>query len=163
MSGQPTNFLNIGTQKSDTAVGSVGGHIKKFLTASTLLIGDVVYLSALNTVAKSTTNANYAAFIGIVMGGQTFDPAETVASEAEQVGDTAAVDGQWVLVQIEGIGLVKSDGAILVGSLCMPDLSVAGECDVAGANPNYTLGIAIEAIPDGSAGRMLIRQSYNEA
>lgn len=160
---QPTNLPFITAELTDVDVGSVGGRTIKLLAAGTLLIGDVVYVSAANTVAKSTTNANYAGFAGVVVGGKTYDAGGRVSTAAGDIGDTAATVGQWVLVQVDGIARIKSDGAILAGSLVIPDASVAGECDVAGANPGYTLGIALEAIADGANGRMLIRQSYNEA
>jgi hypothetical protein len=162
---KPTNLPFITAQLTDTGIAEVGGRTVKFLAAGTLLIGDVVYISAADTVAKSTTNADYAAFAGVVVGGQTWDNTGNgqAATEAASVGQTAATVGQWVIVQIDGIARIKSDGAILATSLVIPDASVAGECDVAGANPGYTLGKSIEAAADGATGRILIRHSYNEA
>lgn len=160
---KPSNFPFITAQTTDTKIASVGGRTIRMLAAGTLLIGDVVYISAAETVAKSTTNADYAAFAGVVVGGQTWDNLGTVATASTEVGQTAATVGQWVLVQIDGIVNIKSDGAILATSLVIPDASVAGECDVAGANPGYVLGKSIEAIPDGSAGRILLNFTYNEA
>jgi hypothetical protein len=163
MGGQPTNFLNINLSQIDTEVGGVGGIVIRVLAGATLLLGDVVYYSAADTVNKSATNANYAGFAGVVVGGQTYDPAGTVMDTSTEVGGTAATVGQWVLVQINGIAFIKSDGAILAGSLVIPDASVAGECDVAGANPGYTLGTALIAAADGAVGRMQIGLCYNEA
>jgi hypothetical protein len=163
MTTRPTSFTNVITESVIGEVGSLGGRVVKLLTASTLLIGDVVYVSAANTVAKSTTNANYAGFAGVVVGGATYDSQGSVCGDPTLVGQTAAVSGEFVLVQIDGIAYIKSDGAILAGSLVIPDATVAGECDVAGANPNYTLGISLVAAADGAVGRILIKQSYNEA
>lgn len=163
MNQMPTNLPFTTNSVDDNAVCGVGGNVRRFLAAGTLLIGDVVYISAAETVAKSTTNADYAGFAGVVVGGDSYSKEGYVANESTLVGQTAALVGEVVLVQIDGIALVKSDGAILVSSLVIPDASVAGECDVAGANPGYTLGKSIEAIADGSAGRILIRHSYNEA
>lgn len=163
MNQQPTNLPYLTGAIDDRATAPIGGYTKRFLAGATLLIGDVVYLSAADTVNKSTTNANYAAFIGVVVGGDSYSTDGYVATETTLVGQTAALTDEQVIVQTDGIALIKSDGAILAGSQVIPDASVAGECDVAGANPGYTLGIAMEAIADGSAGRMLIRQSYNEA
>lgn len=163
MGGRVTALLNLINRQTDTGIGETGGLVAKFTAAGTLLLGDAVYISAADTVAKSTTVALYAGFAGIVVGGQTYDDAESVMQDSTEVGNTAATVGQWVLVQIEGIAYIKSDGAILAGSLVIPDASVAGECDVAGANPGYTLGTALIAAADGAVGRMLIRLSYNEA
>lgn len=159
----PSNFPFTTNQLSDTGIAEVGGNVRRLLAAGTLLIGDVVQLSAADTVNKTTTNADYQRFIGVVVGGKTYDAGGTVSERAAEVGQTAATVGQWVLVQTDGIARVKSDGAILAGSRVIPDATVAGECDVAGANPGVTLGIAFEAIPDGSAGRILISPSYDEA
>lgn len=162
-SGPATNFTNIQMQLSDGDVGQFGGIIKRFNVASTILLGDVVYISAANTVAKSTTNGDYAKFAGVVVGGSSFDVSGSVNTESTLVGQTAAVNGGWVLVMTDGIAFIKSDGAILASSLVIPDASVAGECDVAGANPGWILGVALEAIADGSVGRMLIRHNLDEA
>lgn len=162
---KPTNLPFITSQQTDTGIAEVGGRTVKFLAGATLLIGDVVYISAANTVNKSTTNADYAAFAGVVVGGQSIDNTGNgmAISEAGDIGKTAAIATQWVIVQIDGIARVKSDGAILATSLVIPDASVAGECDVAGANPGYTLGKSIEAGSDGNTCRILINHSYNEA
>jgi len=164
MSSAPaTNLSNLQLQQSDGDVGQIGGIVKRFTVASTILLGDVVYISAAETVAKSTTNSNYAKFAGIVVGGSSFDVSGAINVDSTLIGQTAAVSGGWVLVMISGIGYIKSDGAILAGSTVIPDASVAGECDVAGSNPGYTLGIALEAISDGSVGRLLIRPFLDEA
>lgn len=162
MTGKPTGFNNIILERTVGEIASVGGQVKKFLAAGTLLIGDVVYISAAETVAKSTTNADYAAYAGVVVGGASFGK-DIANSDSTMVGQTAALVGEEVYVQIDGIAYVKSDGAILVSSRVIPDASVAGECDVAGANPGYTLGKSIEAIADGSVGRILINLVYDEA
>jgi hypothetical protein len=163
MSGQPTSLSNLLLERANGEIASVGGRVCMFLAAGTLLLGDVVYISAAETVAKSATNADYAGFAGVVIGGASFSPTNQVNSDSTLIGQTAALVGERVIVQIDGIAYVKSDGAILVGSLVIPDASVAGEVDVAGANPGYTLGKSIEAIADGVVGRVLIRHSYNEA
>lgn len=158
-----TSFTNLITEKTAGDTGSLGGRVIRQLAAGTLLIGDVVYVSAADTVAKSTTNANYAGFAGVVVGGASYSTDGSVCSDTTLVGTTAATVGQFVIVQIDGIAYIKSDGAILAASLIIPDASVAGECDVAGANPGYTLGVSLVGAADGTVGRMLIRPSYNEA
>ncbi len=150
----PSNFPSIISQENDAGNGQVGGKVVKLLAAGTLLIGDVVYLSAADTVAKSTTQANYATYLGVVVGGYSYDVNGCVTTDADDVGVTAALVGEWVIVQVDGIARVKSDGAILATSLVIPDATVAGECDVAGTG--IPLGIALEAIADGEKGRILI-------
>lgn len=165
MGGAATSFSNLLTEKANGETASVGGRVIRLLAGATLLIGDVVYVStaAAETALKSTTNANYAGFAGVVVGGASFNSLGYINDDSSIVGQTAATSGEWVLVQIDGIAYVKSDGAITYGALVIPDASVAGECDIAGLNPGYTLGVALENISDGNAGRILIRQSYNEA
>lgn len=158
----PTNLPYTSNQLTDTEIASVGGNVRKFTAEATLLIGDVVYISAAKSVNKAAANANYATFAGVVVGGKTFSDLGAVATDDAEVGATAAAADEWVLVQITGIAFIKSNGAILAGSRVIPDTVVAGECTVAGADPGYTLGTALVAIPDGSVGEMLIGASYNE-
>lgn len=158
----PTNLPYTSNQLTDTEIASVGGNVRKFTAEAALLIGDVVYISAAKTVNKAAVNASYATFAGVVVGGKTFSDMGAVATDDAEVGNAAAAADEWVLVQIDGIAFIKSDGAILAGSRVIPDATVAGECDVAGANPGYTLGTALVAIPDGSVGEMLIGASYDE-
>lgn len=163
MNGQPTYLTALGLRKTDTNIAEIGGLIAKFTAGATLLIGDVVYVSGSDTVNKSTTNADYQKFAGVVVGGQTYSANEDVLSTLDEVGGTAATVDQWVLVQYAGIAPYKSDGAITAGARIIPDASVAGECDVAGANPGVTLGTAVTAAADGAVGKFLIRPLYDEA
>lgn len=163
MTGQATGLSNLLLEREQGEIASVGGRVAKFLAAGTLLLGDVVYISAAETVAKGTTNAAYAAFAGVVVGGASYSSAEYVNSDPAQIGQTAALVGETVIVQLDGIAYVKSDGAILVSSRVIPDATVAGEVDVAGANPGYSLGKSIDAIADGSVGRILINLVLDEA
>lgn len=164
MTAPATGFSNIITETEIGGTAAFGGQVKRFLAGATLLLGDVVYINATeNTAEKSVTNADYAKFLGVVVGGRTFSPDGAICADSTLVGQTAAASGEFVMVQIDGIAYIKSDGAILAGSTVIPDASVAGECDVAGANPGYTLGISLKAAADGSVGKILIRHSYNEA
>jgi len=159
-----SSFSNIITETVIGGTASYGGRVIRLVTGSTLLIGDVVFINAtLNRAEKSTTNADYGKFLGVVVGGASFASNGAICTDTTLVGQNAAVSGEFVMIQIDGIAYIKSDGAILAGSLVIPDASIAGECDVAGANPGYTLGIALQAAADGAVGKILIRQSYNEA
>ena len=158
----PSNFTSTTNQITDTGIAEVGGNVRKFTAGAALLIGDVVYLSAADTVNKSAVAADYEKFIGVVVGGKTAAANGSVTDVEAEIGLAAAAAGEWVLVQIDGIARVKSDGAILATSRIIADATIAGEVDIAGAT-GYFLGIALEAIPDGSVGRMLIRFYENTA
>jgi hypothetical protein len=87
--------------------GQVGGEVKTYLAADTLRIGQVVYLSANNTAAKSATLANYNSLLGVVVGGQRVTSQGSVS-----VADTstiAAIASQRVLVQSRGRAWVLFD------------------------------------------------------
>lgn len=163
MSLQPTAFGAITTQQNDLEVPSYGGRTVRLLAGGTLLLGDVVHTSAAGTVNKSTTNANYSRFVGVVVGGDRFDQQGRINYDPTLVGQQAALVGENVIVQIDGIVPIRSDGAILATSIIIPDATVAGECDVAGANPGWTLGLALAAIPDNTVGPMMIRHAHDEA
>ncbi len=62
-------WYTAGTAFDSTSAGQVGGQTRTYLAADTLRVGQVVYLSAKNTAAKSATLANYNTVLGIVCGG----------------------------------------------------------------------------------------------
>lgn len=82
---------------------ALGGQVRIFTAnATTLLVGDIVYLAATaGVVDKSATAANYVGFVGVVVSGDSLgmEPSSTV-------GTTAATSGQKVMVQIDGIANV---------------------------------------------------------
>ena len=97
---QPTAFsyLNIHNPVND-AIGSVGGLVRRFTASGTLLVGDAVYLSAANTVAKSATAANYVGFVGFVVGGSSLSPTMDV-DPTVAVGTTASLTTTDVYVRM---------------------------------------------------------------
>jgi len=68
---RPTTFpwLSNNATRQDEAPGAIGGIVELFTAAAALNTGDAVFFSAANTVNKSVTQANYAGFVGIVVGG----------------------------------------------------------------------------------------------
>lgn len=100
MNLEPTSFgfINLREDEGMERVGSVGGEVVQLTAAATLLVGDAVFLSGVNTVNKSATASNYVGFIGFVVGG-----ASTGDKTNDTVGTTAATVGQRVLVQVNGI------------------------------------------------------------
>ena len=97
----PTGLTNIrySGQGEDNTVGTLGGTMRRYLAGATLLVGDIVYISGVNTVNKSATAANYVGLIGVVVSGGSLD-----INDTDQVlGATAATSGQQVLVQEDGV------------------------------------------------------------
>lgn len=113
------------------------------VAAGTLLIGDVVYLSADNTVAKSTTAADYAAVIGVVVGGAQTGGLLT-ADDVANVGTNAALVGESVIVQTNGIATVIAAAALVRGTR-LQVVTTAGRVDDAAFVAGQTVGIALLA------------------
>lgn len=128
----PTSFRYTNTENpTANAVGSVGGEVRAFTASGTLLVGDAVYVSAANTVAKSATAGNYVGFVGFVVGGSSLSNADDI-DPGVAVGTTAALTGTRVLVQVSGItrGIVGASG--------------------------FTVGTNFSAVPSGAtAGRII--------
>lgn len=121
-----------------------GGIILKLKAGATLLIGDAVYISAAFTVNKSTSSANGLLRCGVVVGGVQRAVESTtleVRQKVADVGTTAALVNQDVLVCINGICLVKADGAITAGTQIKPSTSTAGQ-----VTPTIALSIATGAV-----------------
>lgn len=110
------------------AGGAVGGEVRIYKNGTdTLIVGDVVYLSARNTVLKSATLANYNTIIGVVVGGQKTNMQAVVTKPAST--DTAATSGQNVLVMSHGRTWIWADtttAGIAPGTKVIPSL-VAGK------------------------------------
>lgn len=110
-----------------TTGGSAGGDVVWFKNgADTLLVGDVVYISANNTVRKSATLANYNTIVGVVVGG--IKTSSRVQSTIPGASDTAAYANSRVLVMRRGRYWVKIDSGqgYAPGSVIIPS-SKAGE------------------------------------
>lgn len=120
--------------------GQVGGEVREYLAGSTLLIGDVVYLSADNTVDKSTTASNHEKDVGIVIGGRSTQL--LVSTAAADVGTTAATVGRPVIVLRHGRTYCPNDagGTLNAGDRLKPSTTTAGK--LMGATVNHTATIA---------------------
>ena len=135
---KPTTFpwLSNNISRQDKLPGAVGGIVELFTAAAALNTGDAVFFSAANTVNKSGTQANYAGFVGIVVGG-----ALTKDNIIDRPGVPAAGAGQSVFVQIFGIANVVSGGAITVGTnfSVIPDTATPGRV-IAGTTAGQVVG-----------------------
>lgn len=140
----------------DAGHADIGGIVKKFKAAATLLIGDVVYLSAEDTVTKAagSTAAIRRACIGVVVGGSSFTPGERrrVATKASEVGATAAAANGTVLVMIHGICWAVSDGAITINSPVAQGATTAGRVDDITLDATTTVGEFIGICLDTAGG-----------
>lgn len=151
------SYLECRPDGDDANVCVVGGKVARFTSGAALNVGDVVYLSAANTVNKSTTSANYAGFVGVVVGGYStgmrIPPETNVASIAATSGS-----GQDVLVQIDGIAWVVAEGTITAGTnfsvICTA--TTAGRV-IAGTTAGQMLGTALTTGSSGNFFKMLIR------
>lgn len=159
-----TRLSSIVLGQRDSAVpGEVGGTCVILKAASTtLLIGDCVYASADNTVDKNTTAANYRAFVGVVVGGQTYgntvhDPS---LNQASHVGMTAALAGEWVTVQIDGIAYVIAGvGGLAAGNAVYPSTATAGRAVTTTHTAQQCLGVCTAAGSAGAQAKMLIQHN----
>lgn len=127
---------------ADVAAEYVGGQVIRALAGAALLIGDVVYWSAANTVNKSATTAAYAAFAGVVVGGaNTFF--QCIDNDAD-LGITAADTGEEVLVQISGIAWVLAAAATAAGAT-VGVVTTSGRVDDSTATAGAYVGTSITA------------------
>lgn len=109
--------------------GQPGGQGRWYRAADSLLVGDVVYISDTNKVAKSATLANYNTIAGVVVGGARLDGRTSVASA--DVGTLVATANQRVFVLTTGRTWMKSsnNAAIIPGRRILPSDSIAGRFD----------------------------------
>jgi|SRR5678809_221714 len=122
-------YYNTTEKYSASLGGQAGGEVRIFLNGvDTLIVGDVVYISANNTVRKSATLANYNKVAGVVVGGTKTNMSG--ATSAPAATDTAATAGQQVLVLTTGRAWVRVDTVavgIPAGTLIQPSIYVAGK------------------------------------
>lgn len=103
-----------------------GGRVVYFIAADSEKIGDVVYISSVNHVSKSSTIANYNAIAGVVVGGARVNMQASI--QASDVGTLVATANQRVIVLREGRTWVKADAAdsLRAGARVQPSTTVAG-------------------------------------
>lgn len=143
----PTNLsaVNFGSDRQIAA--EVGGQVQAFTAGATLLIGDVVYMGAAGKLLKSTTASNYTAFVGVVVGGDSFNKEGQIAipGDLNTIGATAAVDTALVYVQTSGIANCITAAALTIGAQVVPSGVTAGRVVAAGATAASVLGVAVSA------------------
>lgn len=127
----PTAFGMIETHGSqqDNDVAPIGGFVKKFTPGASFLGGDYVYVSAANTVNKSTNQYAYYAKGGFVVAGPNAPTYGRILHDftSNVLGvQVAASTDPYVLVQHAGVAWGIAGGTIAVGSLLVPDNGVAG-------------------------------------
>lgn len=136
--------------------GGVGGETIVMNAAQAMNIGDGVFISALDTVDKSTTVLDYTARAGIVVGGQI--PAEgnmAILQHPLDIGEIAAAINKPVLVCVGGICRAVADGVIAIGDIVEPDAVTAGRVSTGTTQP---FGVAMDAAAlAGDIIRILIR------
>jgi hypothetical protein len=142
---------------TDPGSSEFGGQVQTFVASGTLLVGDAVYLSADNTVAKAAVAANYVKFIGIVVGGDSLSG--FVAQDRDLLSATqltAALNGKNVIVQTSGVARVISDAAVATGAVTGSAI-VAGRVSNTGATAGQIIGTILQAAAAlGLNTRMLI-------
>jgi hypothetical protein len=123
-----SNFVYWSGSEDEETADSPGGHFIVMLAGATLLVGDMVYLSAAHTVNKSTTATLYPAGVGVVIGGE--NTYMQVAQEDNYVGLSACDNTERVLVGILGKFKVIAGAAITLGNTLSGGTVVAGRAGV---------------------------------
>lgn len=129
---------------------SLGGRVIRATCAAALNIGDAVYVDSNGKVNKSGTAATVgASFIGIVIGGSSFDKEGRVYIEplvyASPVAASGA-DGDWVLVQIDGVAQVRATAATSPGD------RIIGSATSGSVTPGTTAGAMLGTAVSSSGG-----------
>lgn len=124
--------------------------VVRFKAGSDLDVGDVVYLSDVDEVDKSTTAGDYATIVGIVVGGDaTYG---NIVQADEDIGTLAAKDGEWVIVACWGVVKTFADDAIAAVGPVAAGTTTAGHAKPLDSS-EYPLGIAMDIA--GSAGDLI--------
>lgn len=141
-------------------LSGVGGPITEIIAGGTLLIGDVVMVSAASTVNKSAVAANGAFFAGVVVGGGgDAGYSEPLGYENinGNIGLQATIVNKAAALQVAGIAFVKAGAAIAAGARVGFDTGTAGRV-IANATAGQTIGIALTAaLANGDIIKMLIQ------
>lgn len=159
--GWPTlhEYVGFAPGRRDGAVAPTGGHVLRLTAAATLNTGDLVYFPATTptAVAKSLTNADYATFAGVVVGGQLTGYRAVLDKNGllQATAVAAATVGQTVLVQHNGIAQAVAGNTIAAGDRIMIDTGTSGRVKTL-SGTNYTLGIALDAATVGTTLRIYV-------
>lgn len=149
---QPTRFANVRFRSAED--NEYGGIAQLFSAgAASFNFGDVVYVSAADTILKSATVADYVAFAGVVIGGDLTNDEALVTIPTTGTVQVAS-SGKTALVQISGIAPVILSGSLTLGRV-IPDTGTAGRV-ANGTTAGQILGTLIRTGTVGNLGRMLI-------
>jgi len=138
----------INSQNQEDSI-RMGGQVIKGLAGAALNVGDVVFLSAVDTFNKSATVANLTGLFGVVVGGDLTFGQIIQADSAIGVLPAAGV-GQVVIVQVTGSVKVLADAALATFNTKVTGAATtAGRVGVAGGAAGnyigYTLDVAAGA------------------
>lgn len=98
--------------------GQAGGQVRAYLAVDSLEIGDYVYDTLVNKVARSATLLSYNSAAGIVVGGARTSMRPSVVSA--DVGTLAATANQRVLVTTCGRSWVRTADSVYAGNILIP-------------------------------------------
>lgn len=130
--GRPTTHSGIKYARPGEGLSRLptGGQVMLFKAGAALNIGDIVYISAADTVNKSAVAGTFdRKLVGVVVGGKNND--NVIAETASEVGVAAAAANEDVLVMVEGVTFVKADGIIAVGDPFTASTTTAGKATAA--------------------------------
>lgn len=139
----PTGFswVNIRGSSSNLDSNATGGIVHLFTAASnTLVVGDAVFLAGVGIVDRSTTAANYAGFVGFVVGGE-----QNNYRTDDAIGTSAATSGRPVMVQISGVAraIVGASGFTAGSNFnAVPSGATAGRV-IPGTTAGQRLGVVL--------------------
>lgn len=155
----PTAFswVSIRGKSTEDTVNAVGGLVDLFLAnATTLLVGDAVYLAGVGIVDKSATASNYVGHVGYVVGGESND-----FRTDDPVGTTAALAEKRVMVQVQGIAraIVGASGFTAGTNFnAVPSGATAGRI-IPGTTADQRIGVVLSTqATAGSEVKVLIKQ-----
>lgn len=107
-----------------TKGGQAGGMTFTYLANDSLKIGDVVYDSIGNRVAKSVTALSYSKRVGVVVGGAR--TSNRASYDSTDVGTLAATSSQRVIVAHFGRVWTKTSDSVYIGNNVIAGTAVAG-------------------------------------
>lgn len=129
--------------------------VEKFNTANALNVGDAVFLSATGSVVnKSATALDYAARVGIVVGGSSLYG--EIAQETGDVGKQAAAANGWVWVVVYGPALAVSEGGSTAGAKLLAGTVTAGRVKT-GTTAGQVIGYALDTVLTTATFWMFVR------
>jgi hypothetical protein len=153
---RPTNFPAIWSHDTEVTANALGyPNVGTFTAAATLVVGDAVYINSSGKAAKSAVDANYRAFVGIVVGGASLGAGDEVAFDKYALGTTAATADQYVYVAGVGSIVYAYAGAAITANSQVGISSVSGRLD--DVSSGFIFGLSFDsASADGDAVKILV-------